>query len=134
MICGRFMHRLPRPRETWLDRRIEPVLEALSRFYARSLDWALGHRWLMLMTTFIVLALTVMTFIVLPKGLIPSGDGNAADRARRAPTPDISFETIRDLQRRVTDIVLDDPDVVSVGASIGGNSRLGRQQSAAAST
>ncbi len=74
MICGRFMHRLPKRRETWVDRRIEPVLEAMDRAYARSLDWALGHRWLMLAATFIVFALSVMTFIVLPKGLIPSGD------------------------------------------------------------
>src|SRR5262249_53116454 len=27
MICGRFIRRLPQPRETWLDRRIEPFFE-----------------------------------------------------------------------------------------------------------
>ena len=38
MICGRLIRRLPRPRETWLDRRIEPFFEGLLRRYARSLD------------------------------------------------------------------------------------------------
>ncbi len=124
MICGRFMHRLPRPRETWVDRRIEPVLEAMDRAYARSLDWALDHRWLMLVATFIVFALSVMTFIVLPKGLIPSGDSTLVFGFTRT-SPDVSFEKIRDLQTKVTDLVLKDPDVVSVGASIGGNSGWG---------
>ncbi|WP_088346603.1 MULTISPECIES: efflux RND transporter permease subunit [Rhodomicrobium] len=124
MICGRFMRRLPQPRETWLDRRIEPVLERLSALYERSLDWALAHRFLMLMTTFVVLALTVMTFFVLPKGLIPSGEETLIMGSTRAE-PDVSFETISRLHHQVTDIIRKDPDVVSVGASIGGTSGFG---------
>ncbi len=124
MVCGRFMHRLPKRRETWLDRRVEPVLEAVDRVYARSLDWALGHRWLMLAATFIVLALSVMTFIVLPKGLIPQGDSDLLFGFTRA-APDVSFEKIDAMQREVTATVLKDPDVISVGGSIGGNSGWG---------
>ncbi|NJM36061.1 MAG: efflux RND transporter permease subunit, partial [Rhodomicrobium sp.] len=124
MICGRFMHKLPRPRETWTDRRIEPALEALTRFYARTLDFALGHRWLMLATTFTVLALSVATFIVLPKGLIPAGDATLIFGFTRA-APDTSFEALAGLQRRVTDIVLEDPDIVGVASSLGGNSHWG---------
>ncbi len=123
MICGRFMRRLPLPRETWLDRRIEPVLEAMGRSYARSLDFALSHRWVMLATTFIVLALSAMAFIVLPKGLIPRGDDPLIFGSTRA-SPDISFEAIRDMHRKVTDIVLEDPDVAAVAASIGGSSGM----------
>ena len=119
MVCGRFMHRLPRPRETWLDRRIEPFLEAMGRAYARSLDFALGHRWVMLGTVFIALGLSVMAFMVLPKGLIPRGDATLVFGFTRA-SPDVSFDKLHELHRRVTDIVLEDPDVVSVAASIGG--------------
>ncbi len=59
MICGRFVHKLPRPRETWLDRRVEPFFERLGRAYERTLGWALDHRWLMLTTTLTALALTI---------------------------------------------------------------------------
>lgn len=121
MICGRFMHSVPRLRETWLDRRVEPVMEAMGRAYARSLDFALGHRWVMLATTFIVLALSVMTFIVLPKDLIPRGDSTLVFGFVRG-SPDVSFDKLHDMERRVTDLMLEDPDVISVGASIGGNS------------
>ncbi|MGB0086439.1 MAG: efflux RND transporter permease subunit [Rhodomicrobiaceae bacterium] len=124
MVCGRFMHRLLRPRETWIDRRIEPVLEALGRAYQRSLDFALSHRWLMLTVTFTVLALSVMTFLVLPKSLIPAGDTTLVFGFTRA-SPDVAFEKLANLQQQVTATALQDPDVVSIGASIGGSSGFG---------
>ncbi len=124
MISGRFMHRLPRPRETWIDRRIEPLLEAMGRAYARSLDFALGHRWLMLATVFIVLTLSVMTFIVLPKAMIPRSDPTLLFGFTRV-SPDVAFEKLLETQRRVTDMVVEDPDVVGVAASVGGNSPWG---------
>jgi len=124
MICGRFMRRLPRPRETWLDRRIEPMLDGMTRAYARSLEFALDHRWLMLATTLIALALTVQLFIVVPKDFVPRGDTGLIFGSTRA-APDISYDALIELHREVTDIVLEDPDVVSVGASVGGTSGWG---------
>ncbi len=124
MICGRFVRRLPRPRETWLDRRVEPVFEALTRGYGRTLDFALGHRWLMLATTLTALALTIQLFIVLPKDLVPAGDTGLLYGSTRAE-PDISYDALLALHKKVTDIVLEDPDVVSVGASVGGTSGWG---------
>jgi len=128
MICGRFMHKLPRARETWLDRRIEPLLEALQRFYARTLGFALGHRWLMLAITLTTLALTVQLFIVLPKDLVPNGDTGLLFGSTRA-APDVSYDALLSLHRKVTDIVLQDPDVVSVGASVGGSRGFGASNS-----
>ncbi|WP_037242640.1 efflux RND transporter permease subunit, partial [Rhodomicrobium udaipurense] len=39
MVCARFIRRLPRPRETWLDRRVEPFFEWLLARYDRSLTY-----------------------------------------------------------------------------------------------
>jgi multidrug efflux pump subunit AcrB len=120
MICGRFMRRLPQPRETWRDRRIEPLLDGLTRAYARSLDIALQHRWLMLASTLTALALTVQLFIILPKDLVPGGDTGLLFGSTRG-SPDISYDALLEHQKKVTAIVLDDPDVVSVGSSVGGS-------------
>jgi multidrug efflux pump len=128
MICGRFVHKLPRPRETWLDRRIEPFFEGLTRFYERTLDWALSHRWLMLATTLMALALTAQLFIVLPKDLVPAGDTGLLFGSTRA-APDVSYDALLQLHEKVTDIVLEDPDVASVGASVGGTSGYGGRNS-----
>jgi multidrug efflux pump len=129
MICGRFIRRLPRPRETWLDRRVEPVFERMIRFYERSLTYALHHRWLMLMVTLTTLALTIQLYIVLPKGLIPSGDTGLVIGYAQA-SPDVSFDSLEDIQKKVTSIITSDPDVDGVGVSIGGTSGFGQANQA----
>lgn len=129
MLCARFIRRLPRPRETWLDRRVEPFFEALLRGYGRSLNFALHHRWLMLIVTLTALALTVQFYIVLPKGLVPQGDtGLVIGFARSAP--DISFDALEGLQKKVNAIITSDPDVDGVAVSIGGTSGFGSSNQA----
>ncbi len=129
MLCARFIRRLPRPRETWLDRRVEPFFEALLRGYGRSLNFALQHRWLMLIVTLTALALTVQFYIVLPKGLVPQGDtGLVIGFARSAP--DISFDALEGLQKKVNAILTSDPDVDGVAVSIGGTSGFGSSNQA----
>ncbi|MGA7328630.1 MAG: efflux RND transporter permease subunit, partial [Rhodomicrobium sp.] len=129
MICGRFIRRLPQPRETWLDRRVEPLFEALLRFYARTLNFALHHRWLMLLITFTSLALSVQLITVLPSGLVPQGDtGLVIGYARAAP--EISFDALEDLQKKINTIIDTDPDVEGVGVSIGGTSGFGASNQA----
>ncbi len=129
MICGRFIRRLPRPRETWLDRRVEPVFESMIRFYERTLVYALHHRWLMLLVTLTTLALTINLYIVMPKGLVPPGDtGLVIGYAQAAP--EVSFNSLEDLQKRVTAIIVSDPDVAGVAVSIGGTSGFGQSNQA----
>ncbi len=129
MICGRFIRRLPRPRETWLDRRIEPFFEGMVRFYERTLTYALRHRWLMLLITLTTLALTINLYIVLPKGLIPLGDTGLVIGYAQA-SPDVSFESLEDIQKKVSAILDADPAVEGVAVSIGGTSGFGQSNQA----
>jgi multidrug efflux pump len=124
MLCGRFIKRLPAPRETWLDRRVEPFFEALLRGYEHSLDFALQHRFLMLLVTLTSLVLTVQLFGILPRGLIPSGDTGLVIGFARV-SPETSFDTLRDTQEKVSEILISDPDVAGLGSGIGGNSGFG---------
>ena len=129
MICGRFIRRLPRPRETWLDRRIEPFFEGMIRAYERSLTYALRHQWLMLLVTLTTLALTINLYIVMPKGLIPQGDtGLVIGYAQAAP--EVSFDALEDIQKKVTGILDSDPAVDGVAVSIGGTSGFGQSNQA----
>ena len=66
MLCGQLMRAapnadVPRRRTLWsrVDSAIERVFQASLRFYARTLDVALRWRWLMILLTFGVVALTV---------------------------------------------------------------------------
>jgi multidrug efflux pump len=129
MICGRLIRRLPRPRETWLDRRIEPFFESLLRRYERSLAFALHHPLFMVMITMTAIGLTILLFRVLPTDLVPQGDTGLVRGSARA-APDISFEALEELQKKINAIVADDPDVEGVGVSIGGSSGFGASNQA----
>jgi multidrug efflux pump len=56
--------------------------------------------------------------------MIPRSDATLAFGFTRV-APDVSYERLAGVHRRVTDLVLDDPDVVSVVGSIGGDSPWG---------
>ena len=90
MICARWIGRPPRPRETRLDRWVEPVLEAVAAAYARSLEAALRFWPAMLAVTALAMGLTVWLFMTAPDGFFPEGDsglivghGNAARHVLR---------------------------------------------------
>jgi len=129
MICGRFIRRLPRPRETWLDRRVEPFFEGMIRAYERSLTYALRHQWLMLLVTLTTLVLTINLYIVMPKGLIPLGDTGLVIGFAQA-APEVSFDSLEDIQKKVTGILDSDPAVEGVAVSIGGTSGFGQSNQA----
>jgi len=128
MICARFIRQLPRPRETWLDRRVEPVFEWLLSRYDRSLTYGLRHRWLMLVITLATLAFTVQLFIVIPKGLFPSGDTGLIMGSARA-SADTSFEAILEAHNRVSEILTSDPAIEGVATSIAAGGGPGSSQS-----
>jgi multidrug efflux pump len=83
----------------------------------------------MLLVTLTTLALTIQLYIVLPKGLIPSGDTGLVIGFAQA-SPDVSFDSLEDIQKKVTGILDSDPDVGGVAVSIGGASGFGQSNQA----
>ncbi|MDJ0387750.1 efflux RND transporter permease subunit [Roseomonas sp. E05] len=102
-------------------RAFEAMMDAVVRGYMRSLTVVLRFRWLMLLASCGFVALTVWLYVVVPKGFFPEQDtGLLVGNAQAAP--DTSFATMERLTKEVTRILLRDPAVASVGASIGGSS------------
>ncbi|NUP07396.1 MAG: multidrug efflux RND transporter permease subunit [Polyangiaceae bacterium] len=96
------------------ERGYERMLQA----YDRSLGWVLKHRTLALLVTFATAGLTAMLALAIPKGFFPPQDTGAIVGVTEA-APDVSFERMVELQRRVADAVRSDPDVQSVASFIG---------------
>jgi multidrug efflux pump len=117
MICAHFVRGKPGV-DGWFDRLAEGVLGALSRGYARSLDAALRHRFLMLLLLLVTVALTVNLYIKMPKGYFPQDDTGLIFGSTQA-AQDISYEAMAKLQDRALNIVLADPAVGGVGSSVG---------------
>jgi multidrug efflux pump len=120
MMCAQYGAIGP-ARETWwsrIDRAIDRGFDALLRRYARSLDWSLRHRRLMLASVFAVIGLTVYMYKIVPKGFLPTQDSGLLAGGFNAD-PNTSFAAMRNKQRQVLDILLADPAVDAAGSTIG---------------
>jgi multidrug efflux pump len=124
MICAHFVKQPPSPNATLLDRVVNGILARLLRGYAATLDLALRHRLLMLVVMAATVALTVDLYIKTPKGYFPQDDTGLIWGSTQA-SPDVSYQTMADLQKRILDIVAADPAVAGVGSSVGGSNWSG---------
>ena len=118
MMCARLLgHKKKKPGRLYIWS--ERVFEAMINAYGRGLHWVLGHTHLMLGVVGLAMALTVVLFILIPKGLFPQQDNGLLIGASDAPQ-DVSFYTMRTRQKAVDDVVQTSPDVAHAVAFIGG--------------
>jgi multidrug efflux pump len=90
----------------------------LLRFYERTLDWVLGHHALVLLIAAGTLVLTVVLYVVVPKGLFPVQDTGMIQGITQAPES-ISFAQMAVRQQEVASVILRDPDVATLSSFIG---------------
>ncbi len=107
-----------------IKRAIKRVLERgyarIERVYARSLDAALAHRWLVLLSLGAVIALNVFLFNVIPKGFFPQQDSGLLSVGLRADQS-ISFQAMKGKLQQLVDIIGKDPAVDTVVGFTGGS-------------
>jgi hydrophobe/amphiphile efflux-1 (HAE1) family protein len=117
MMCSRFL-----APETHSHGRIynaiERMFEAILRFYERTLDVALRFRFITLLVFIGTVALTVALYIIIPKGFFPNQDTGTMIGVTDA-AQDASYDQMVALQQQVNKVVLDNPGVASVVASVG---------------
>jgi multidrug efflux pump subunit AcrB len=109
--------------------RIEQAFKTLVDAYERALNVVLRHQLATLLVFLATLALTVLLFIFIPKGFIPTQDTGLLTGLSEAGQ-DVSPEKMRRLHLELTRIIERDPDVATVGSvfgsSIGSTSNTGR--------
>ncbi len=97
---------------------VERMFESIIRFYERTLDIALRFRFLTAMVFVGTLALTVLLYVIIPKGFFPVQDTGIiigiTDVAQ-----DASYAQMARLQGQVDQVALHDPAVDSVASSVG---------------
>ncbi|HET9031766.1 MAG TPA: efflux RND transporter permease subunit, partial [Dokdonella sp.] len=89
--------------------------------YARSLDWVFDHRPLTMMVLAATMALTVLLFMMMPKGLLPNQDTGMITGVVQADET-IAFEAMLERTQRVAEALRADPAVSGVAAFIGAGS------------
>jgi multidrug efflux pump len=123
-LCGHFLpaHKNDKP-ESRLGRALERGQDRLVGVYRRALDWSLRHALLMALTPLVLVGITFVLAGMVKGGFFPPQDtGLMAARATASST--VSFGEMKSRQSRLTEMLLADPDVKSVGSRLG-TSRTG---------
>ena len=88
--------------------------------YDRALGWALGHQRCMLAVFLASVALSVASFVMIPKGFFPLQDTAFIMGFTRA-SADVSYEEMVDRHKQLEAIFSKDPAVISYNHAIGGS-------------
>ncbi|MDD5268822.1 MAG: MdtB/MuxB family multidrug efflux RND transporter permease subunit [Methylococcales bacterium] len=94
------------------------LLDRVTRSYARMLGWVLEHQRATLLVTVASLVLTVLLYIVVPKGFFPVQDTGVIQGISEAPQS-ISFAAMAERQQALGKVILEDPAVESISSFIG---------------
>jgi HAE1 family hydrophobic/amphiphilic exporter-1 len=92
---------------------LERGFEAVARFYDYTLQKALRHHLATMTVALAMLAGTAYLFLTMPTGFIPSQDGDYIMGISMAGQ-DISYESMAQRQKAVSDIIQTDPNVLGV--------------------
>ena len=94
------------------------IFERVIARYGAMLNWVLDRQRATLIVAFATLVLTVVLYIVIPKGFFPIQDTGAIQGISEAPQT-ISFTAMAERQRSLAKVVLEDPAVASLTSFIG---------------
>jgi multidrug efflux pump len=103
----------------WFFRAGEHVFNWLHRHYETSLSRALKHPRLMIGVTLTTVVVSVLLFIIIPKGFFPQQDTGRLTGMIQA-SQDISFQAMKGKLQRIVDTIMRDPAVDTVTAFTGG--------------
>jgi multidrug efflux pump subunit AcrB len=117
MMCSRFL-RHDTGEHGRFYRIIEGFFDALVGGYRRTLDIALRHQFITLLTFLGTVSLTVVLYIYIPKGFFPPQDTGVVLGVTEG-AQDVSFKEMSRIQQALNDIVDKDPDVSAYGATVG---------------
>ena len=101
-----------------MARNSQEWFDALIARYGSLLSWVLDHQPLTLLVAGFTLFLTVLLYIIIPKGFFPVQDTGVIQGISQA-SPSVSFEAMSRRQQELAAAILKDPDVESLSSFIG---------------
>ena len=118
MLCAKLLRFIPEDDMNWFMRKTQLLFDRIIERYGVWLNWVLDRQALTQIAAAIVLAVTVLLYIVIPKGFFPVQDTGLIQGISEAPAS-VSFATMSERQVALADAILKDPDVVSLSSFIG---------------
>ena len=118
MMCSRLLRHTPKEKQGRFYRASEEAFDRIIAFYAKTLRWVLQHQTATLLVAVATLVLTVLLYIVIPKGFFPVQDTGIIQGISEA-SQTISFAAMAEKQQELARIILQDPAVESLSSFIG---------------
>ncbi|MEH4692852.1 MdtB/MuxB family multidrug efflux RND transporter permease subunit [Atlantibacter hermannii] len=118
MMCARMLSHESLRKQNRFSRASERFFDRIIASYGRGLTRVLSHPWLTLGVALGTLALTVVLWLLIPKGFFPVQDNSIIQGTLQAPQS-ASFASMAERQQRVAEVILKDPAVESLTSFVG---------------
>ncbi|GAB7522640.1 efflux RND transporter permease subunit [Paraburkholderia sp. 2C] len=118
MMCARILRAQAERHPSRFERISEGLFDKTLAAYERGLRWVLDHQTLTLFVALGTVALTLILYIVIPKGLFPVQDVGVLQGISVADNS-VSYSTMVKRQNDLAQAILKDPDVVSLTSYVG---------------
>jgi multidrug efflux pump len=118
MMCAKLLHHIPEAEQGRFYRASGLFFERVISRYGKMLTWVLDHQGITLLTAIATLLLTVLLYVIIPKGFFPVQDTGMIQGISEAPQS-ISFSAMAERQQSLAKVILQDPAVESLSSFIG---------------
>jgi multidrug efflux pump len=118
MMSARLLKHTPEQEQGKFFRASEKAFDRIIASYGRSLQWVLKYQTATLLVAVGTLVLTIILYIVVPKGFFPVQDTGIIQGFSQAPQT-ISFPAMSERQQELAKVILKDPAVENISSFIG---------------
>jgi len=118
MMCARLLHHRAPESETRFARKLEELFDRMIAAYGRTLTWVMARQQATLMVALGVLVLTVLLYVIVPKGFFPVQDTGLILVTSEGPQG-TSFAAMAERQQELAQRIAKDPAVASLSSFIG---------------
>ena len=119
MMSARWLKHTPEPEgRPGIDDRLHAFFEHVIVRYDGALTWVLKRQGITMLVALATLVLTVVLYLLIPKGLFPTQDTGQL-QARVETVQSVSYARMAELQQAAARAILEDPDVDTLSSFIG---------------
>ncbi|HEY5893122.1 MAG TPA: MdtB/MuxB family multidrug efflux RND transporter permease subunit [Chthoniobacterales bacterium] len=118
MMCAKILRHIPEEKQSRFYHGMGQFFDGMIATYGKWLTFVLKHQAATLAITVFTVVLTVILYLVIPKGFFPLQDTGSIQGISEAPQS-ISFPAMVERQQALVDIILKDPDVKNLSSFVG---------------
>ena len=117
-LSARWLKTHDKAKDSRFGRKVQDLFDGVIDRYDRSLQWVLDRQGPTLIVAVVTLLLTVLLYIIIPKGLFPTQDTGLVQGVVDA-SQSVSYARMGQLQEKLAAALLQDPAVDSISSFIG---------------